>query len=75
MPVGRCRDCCFFFYVGDRTSTEDGQCRRRAPLPSVDSSAIGIKYSRWPRVEPHDGCGEWEIGTPSPYKRPEGAGK
>jgi hypothetical protein len=45
-----CANCRFYVVQDDRQST----CKRYAPRPAQDEA-----WAEWPRVLPHDWCGEW----------------
>lgn len=67
----RC-DLCKWFEPRDATG-HDGECRRRSPIAVqtprhvTSNPAHGVyrvedwnTRARWPQVEAHDGCGDWE---------------
>jgi hypothetical protein len=55
VPLAQCDNCRFF--RRDPRSPDVGECRRRAPVPSV--AADGPPgWATWPEVLAEDGCGE-----------------
>lgn len=55
--MGRC-DTCFFW---QRTAPSLGECRRRAPVPTVAFGSVKHEaVACWPHVRDTDWCGEYE---------------
>jgi len=57
-----CLTCRFF----DRATSdsEQGECRRHAPLPAaVEDAELRVVDALWPQVLIEEWCGEWEPKT------------
>lgn len=65
----RCKTC-RYWHNPEPEDAEDGQCRRYAPRPVVDTSKDETDtIVAWPMVMRVDWCGEW---APLPVQQTEG---
>lgn len=53
--IGFCDACLFFDHDDGETK---GWCRRHAPSPYAAPDHPVIKYTKWPRVDEDDWCGD-----------------
>lgn len=57
-PDRKCATCEFFVHAGP--GSDVGECRRRAPRPTVNCrTGEGSMEVYWPEVDVADFCGEW----------------
>jgi hypothetical protein len=66
----RCGNCLYWNRDDDGP---EGECRRRAPLPTVEDAPDGFVKAWWPDTLSSEWCGEWApAAVPQVYGTPKG---